>query len=81
MLYTREEVSKHNTLHDCWLIAHNSVYNVTGFLQLHPEHMVRIINKAGKDVTFDYDFHTSSQRKIWNKYKIGYVQRDMCIFL
>ena len=33
MNYTIQEVAKHNKETDCWLIAHNNVYNVTEFIK------------------------------------------------
>lgn len=30
--FTRAEVAKHNTNKDTWLLIHNSVYDVTSFL-------------------------------------------------
>ena len=35
MNYTIKEVSRHNTPTDCWLIAHNKVYDVTKFIKKH----------------------------------------------
>lgn len=34
--FTKEEVGKHNTAEDCWIIVHNKVYDVTKFLSEHP---------------------------------------------
>jgi cytochrome b5 len=35
-IFSKEEIAKHNTLQDCWLIIDGSVYDVTKFLPLHP---------------------------------------------
>lgn len=32
-VYTLDEISKHNTRNDLWVIIHNKVYNVTEFIQ------------------------------------------------
>ncbi len=34
--FTTEEVSKHNSASDCWLIIRGEVYDVTNYLALHP---------------------------------------------
>jgi len=73
MLYTKEEVKRHITQDDCWVIAHRQVYDVTHFLQLHPNHISIILPKAGQDVSSDFDFHTRQMKKVWKKYHIGYV--------
>lgn len=33
---SREEVAKHATKQDCWVILHGNVYNMTPFLDKHP---------------------------------------------
>lgn len=33
--YTKEEVSLHCDVHDCWIMAHGKVYDVTHYLSLH----------------------------------------------
>lgn len=48
--YTREEVSKHNSRDDCWLIVDNKVYDVTSFVDSHPGGDSIFFN-AGKDNT------------------------------
>ena len=75
MYYCLEEVLKHNSIDDCWVIANNKVYNVTNFLKLHPEHATRIIPKAGTDVTKDYNFHSKIQLNVWKEYCIGSIKK------
>ena len=78
MIYTLREVKKHNNLNSCWLIVEKNVYDITNFLKLHPEHINRIIKKAGENVTDDYNFHTKNQKKIWKQYKIGKIGKRYC---
>lgn len=51
---TVDEVSKHGSPSDCWLIISNSVYDVTQFLTLHPGGKNRIIPYCGQDATSAY---------------------------
>jgi len=48
--YTKEEVAKHNSSDDCWLIVDDKVYDVTSFVESHPGGDA-IFSKAGKDNT------------------------------
>jgi cytochrome b involved in lipid metabolism len=34
--FTKAEVAKHDTVHDCWLIINGKVYDVTPFVDEHP---------------------------------------------
>ena len=34
--YTLDEIKKHNTKDNCWIVIHNNVYDVTNFLKEHP---------------------------------------------
>ena len=52
--YTREEVSRHNTKDDCWIILYGKVYNVTSWLDKHPGGAQLLLNHAGEDATVSY---------------------------
>lgn len=56
--FTMEEVAKHNTMEDCWVVVNNDVLNVTEFLKRHPGGMKVILFWAGKDASERYNmFH------------------------
>jgi len=46
-----EEIAKHNSPSDCWLIIDNKVYDVSNFLNLHPGNPETIIPYCGKEAT------------------------------
>ncbi|CAG8455673.1 10677_t:CDS:2 [Ambispora gerdemannii] len=73
--YTREEVAKHNTPSDLWVISNNKVYELTEFVLDHPGGSDLIEQWAGKDVTSimsDPDQHEHTQ--------IAYdVLKELCI--
>ena len=50
-----EEVQKHNTKEDCWVIIHNKVYDVSDFVDEHPGGSAIILKYAGKNATKAFD--------------------------
>lgn len=46
-----QEVAKHNSRNDCYVILYNKVYDMTEFLPHHPGGPQIIIKYAGKDAT------------------------------
>ena len=36
VLFTKDDVSKHNTEKDCWLQVGHDVYDITSFVKRHP---------------------------------------------
>jgi L-lactate dehydrogenase (cytochrome) len=76
---TMEEVSKHNSKNDLWLVIHGKVYNVTNFLERHPGGQKPFLNGAGKDVTEWFKYVKSQHnhkniKKFMSSLKIGYVK-------
>jgi len=53
--YTLEEVSKHTSKTDCWVVVSGQVLNVTSFLKDHPGGELAILTFAGKDATAEFN--------------------------
>ncbi|KAI8388191.1 acyl-CoA dehydrogenase/oxidase [Radiomyces spectabilis] len=52
--FTRDEVAKHNTESDCWIIVDSEVFDVTKFADLHPGGAQALLMYGGKDATEDF---------------------------
>lgn len=50
-LISYDEVQKHNSRTDCWVIIAGNVYDVTEFMNIHPGGAAVILAAAGKDAT------------------------------
>merc|ERR1719218_51247 len=50
-----EEVAKHNTEQDCWVVVNDQVLNVTNFLSQHPGGVLAIVTFAGKDASEEFN--------------------------
>ena len=66
-IYTREQVSKHNTEQDMWIIIDNIVYDVTKFARFHPGGLPILVNFAGKDCSGE--FRSYHNDHVLSKYK------------
>merc|ERR1739844_584189 len=53
--YTMEEVAKHTSKSDCWVVVAGEVLNVTNFLGEHPGGELAILTFAGKDATEEFN--------------------------
>eukprot|EP00298_Acanthocystis_sp_HF-20_P026989 c4854_g1_i1.p1 GENE.c4854_g1_i1~~c4854_g1_i1.p1 ORF type:complete len:134 (-),score=50.63 c4854_g1_i1:89-490(-) len=73
--YTREEVEKHKSATDCWVIADYKVYDVSKFLRDHPGGDEILLEHGGKDVTETFiDIgHTKHARDLRETFLIGHL--------
>jgi predicted heme/steroid binding protein len=53
--YTMDEVSKHTSKTDCWVVVAGKVLDVTNFLKDHPGGELAILTFAGKDATEEFN--------------------------
>mmetsp|Transcript_83050 Transcript_83050/g.213976 ORF Transcript_83050/g.213976 Transcript_83050/m.213976 type:complete len:516 (-) Transcript_83050:115-1662(-) len=54
-MLTMEEVAKHNTKEDCWVVLYGKAYDLTKFARVHPGGQKLITDAAGMDATAIFD--------------------------
>ena len=78
--FTSEQVAKHNTKEDCYLIINGNVYNVTSFIDQHPGGAERILFFCGQDATQafmtrgDKGNHPDKAQKLLENFRIGSIK-------
>merc|ERR1719282_586012 len=53
--YSLEDVAKHTTKGDCWVVVNGEVLNVTNFLSSHPGGELAILTFAGRDASEEFN--------------------------
>jgi cytochrome b involved in lipid metabolism len=74
MVYSREEVARHNSYEDCWVILDGEVLALSKeFLEDHPGGSDTIFQRAGQDITqeFNEQSHSASALYFARRYCIG----------
>ena len=75
---TMEEVEKHNTDDDCWIVVKDRVYDATKYLDSHPGGRSSITIASGSDATDDFEaLHSSKAWKLIEEYYIGTIGEGM----
>jgi uncharacterized protein YcbX len=77
--YTLEEVAKHRTPEDCWVIADGGVYDITKWHHEHPGGSKLLLEHGGEDasVMFKSVGHSEEAIKTREGYRIGDLEYRM----
>jgi len=67
-IFSEDEVSKHCTEDDCWMIIHGGVYDITTYFSYHPGGKRALLKFAGKDGTENVQFHSSKMMYLLDNY-------------
>ncbi|KAG7468490.1 hypothetical protein MATL_G00143320 [Megalops atlanticus] len=74
-VFSRKEVAQHCTEDSCWVLLGTRVYDVSGFLRLHPGGETLILSRSGTDITGAFDGpphrHSENARRWMEQYYIG----------
>lgn len=70
-----QEISKHNTVGDCWMLIEGKVYNITSYFGSHPGGSSAMAPSCGKDATAAYStkdpYATSAQGAAHSSRAVG----------
>ncbi len=77
------EISKHNSVRNCWLLINNKVYNVTSFLSSHPGGIGTILPYCGKEASRAFATkdvgqpHSQAASNLLASYYIGNLNQNV----
>ncbi|XP_060932428.1 fatty acid 2-hydroxylase [Limanda limanda] len=81
--FTQQEVSRHRTPASCWVLLGTRVYDVTGFLHLHPGGEALILGRSGRDVGPEMEGpphrHSENARRWMEQYYIGELEQEQTV--
>ncbi|KAJ8248824.1 hypothetical protein GJAV_G00228140 [Gymnothorax javanicus] len=76
----KKEVARHCTKDSCWVLLGTRVYDVTGFLRMHPGGEALILRRSGTDISRELEGpphrHSENARRWMEQYYIGELDRD-----
>ena len=71
--YTAEEVARHCTRGDLWLVVRGKVFDASDWVEKHPGGATALLRRGGRDASKDFDFHSKRGRALWEATLIGRV--------
>ncbi|KAK6477167.1 cytochrome b5 [Huso huso] len=76
--YTLEEIKRHSSSKDVWIIIHEKVYDITSFLEEHPGGEEVLMEQAAADATENFEDvgHSTDAREMLKQYFIGELHPD-----
>jgi cytochrome b involved in lipid metabolism len=82
-VFTEEEIAKHCTKDDCWMIIKGGVYDITPYFSVHPGGQRALLKFAGKDGTENVQYHSSQMMYLLDNYfyvgkLAGYQESSSC---
>ncbi|PIX62445.1 hypothetical protein CO057_03665 [Candidatus Uhrbacteria bacterium CG_4_9_14_0_2_um_filter_41_50] len=70
--FTLDEIAKHSSINDCYLLVNNNVYDVTRYSGSHPGGAMNISNQCGQDSSSIFkQIHSNLAWDLLANYKIG----------
>ncbi|XP_010882343.2 fatty acid 2-hydroxylase isoform X2 [Esox lucius] len=79
-VFSKKEVARHCTKDSCWVLLGTRVYDVTGFLRMHPGGEALILRRAGNDISPELEGpphrHSENARRWMEQYYIGEQDKD-----
>lgn len=81
IILNAQEIVKHNSTGNCWLIINSKVYNVTSYLSAHPGGVGAIAPYCGREATqvFAGLPHSSNANSLLNGYFIGNLNQTVTV--
>ena len=76
--YTRDEIARHASVDDLWVIIDDKVYDLTDYVDDHPGGVAAIAKNGGRDATegFKGPQHPSRVFDIVEEYRVGVLARE-----
>lgn len=78
--FSEKEVSRHRSKESCWVLKGSRVYDVTGFLRMHPGGEALLLGRGGSDISRELEGpphrHSQNARRWMEQYYIGELDRD-----
>lgn len=77
-VYSLDEVAKHTSKSDLWIVVWNYVYDITKYQEEHPGGRDFLLENAGTDATTAYEDigHSTDAREILENYRIGKLNEE-----